>query len=300
MTVSWNFIKLKCNNNNSENMAHAARGKVAMEDFFKTVGELRSLIQKMTCQVDEVDKRQSALLASSNPDKRCREELDLLNNKIKADANLFRDKLKTLQESFSADCSSNGTSVMQRIHNIQHAHLTRCFAELMTNHHNTQVAFREKCKAHIQRQLQIVDKVTTDEELEEMLNRHNVTVFISDIVDSGACISSKALSEIKSRHEDIIRLEASIRELHDILADAAMLLESQGELVNSIEKNVASAANYVEESIDETHKAVMYKKNPYKIVSLPRFFKSFRRKTEPKTVTGPKPSDQNHNERNNH
>ncbi|XP_077398576.1 syntaxin-2-like [Vanacampus margaritifer] len=257
-------------------MAHAARG---MEEFFKTVGELRSLIQKMRCQMDEVERKQSAHLASSNPDKRCREELELLNNKIKTDANLFRAKLKTLQDGFPADCSGNGTSVMQRINNNQHAHLTRCFAEITTSHHNKQVAFREKCKAHIQRQLQIVDKLTTDEELEEMLNCHNVTVFISDIVDSGASISSKALSEIKSRHEDIIRLEATIRELHEILADTAMLLENQGELVNSIEKNVASAAEYVEESKQETHKAVTYKKNPYKIVSLPRIFKSFRRKT---------------------
>ncbi|XP_061555310.1 syntaxin-2-like [Phycodurus eques] len=272
-------------------MAHTTGGKVVMEEFFKTVGELRSLIQKMSCQVDEVEKRQSTLLASSNPDKKCRDELELLNKKIKTDANLFRAKLKTLQDAFPADCSDNGTSVMQRIRNNQHTHLTRCFAELMTSHHNTQVAFREKCKGHIKRQLQIVDKVTTDEELEEMLNCHNVTIFITDIVDSGACISSKALSDIKSRHEDIIHLEASIRELHEILADTAMLLEIQGELVNSIEKNVASAAEYVDESREETQKAVTYKKNPYKILSLPRFFRSFRRQTVAKTVTGPNTSD---------
>ncbi|XP_019713493.1 syntaxin-2-like [Hippocampus comes] len=280
-------------------MAHAARGEVVMEEFFKTVEELRSLIQKMSCQVDEVEKRQSALLASSNADKRCRKELELLNNKIKTDAKLFQAKLKTLQDDFPADCSRNGASVMQRMNSNQHAHLTRCFAEVMTSHHNAQVTFREKCKARIQRQLQIVDKVTTDEELEEMLNCHSVTIFISDVVDSGASLSSKALSEIKSRHEDIIHLEASIRQLHDILADTAMLLESQGELVNSIEKNVASAAEYVEESREETHKAVTYKKNPYKLVSLPRFFKSFRRKREANTVTGPNSSDQNHNDRNN-
>nr|XP_061800472.1 syntaxin-2-like [Nerophis lumbriciformis] len=278
-------------------MAHATRSEVIMEEFFQTVAELRSLIQKMSCQVEEVEKRQTSLLASSNPDKRCRDELELLNNNIKTNANVFRASLRTLQDGFSADCSDVGTSVMRRIKNNQHAHLTRCFAELMTNHHNTQVAFREKCKAHIQRQLQIVDKVTTDEELEEMLNCHNVTIFISDIVESGASISSKALNEIRSRHEDIVHLEASIRELHEVLADTALLLESQGELINSIEKNVASAAAYVEESREETHKAVMYKKNPYRIVSLPRFFKSFQRKTADNAGTGPNTSNPVHNYR---
>lgn len=47
----------------------------------------------------------------------------------------------------------------------------------------------------------------------------------------------------------------------------------QGELINNIEKNVTSAAEYVEVSKAETCKAVTYKKNPYKIASLPSFFK---------------------------
>lgn len=45
------------------------------------------------------------------------------------------------------------------------------------------------------------------------------------IVDSG--ISKQALSEIESRHKDIVRLESSIKELHDMFVDIAMLVESQ-------------------------------------------------------------------------
>ncbi|XP_061603646.1 syntaxin-1A-like [Phyllopteryx taeniolatus] len=93
-------------------MAHTTGGKVVMEEFFKTVGELRSLIQKMSCQVDEVEERQSTLLASSNPDKKCRDELELLNNKIKTDANLFRAKLKTstMLKNCSGVCSRSAAS----------------------------------------------------------------------------------------------------------------------------------------------------------------------------------------------
>ena len=45
------------------------------------------------------------------------------------------------------------------------------------------------------------------------------------IVDSG--ISKQALSEIEARHKDIVRLESSIKELHDMFVDIAMLVESQ-------------------------------------------------------------------------
>lgn len=40
-------------------------------------------------------------------------------------------------------------------------------------------------------------------------------------------ITSQAVSEIESRHQDIISLESSIQELHEIFTDMAMLLEIQ-------------------------------------------------------------------------
>lgn len=52
----------------------------------------------------------------------------------------------------------------------------------------------------------------------------------AQIVDSG--ISKQALSEIESRHKDIVRLESSIKELHDMFVDIAMLVESQVQYIH--------------------------------------------------------------------
>lgn len=46
-------------------------------------------------------------------------------------------------------------------------------------------------------------------------------------MSSDVHISSQALTEIESRHQDIISLESSISELHEIFADMAILLEIQ-------------------------------------------------------------------------
>uniref|UniRef100_A0A7N8YIY3 Syntaxin-2-like n=2 Tax=Mastacembelus armatus TaxID=205130 RepID=A0A7N8YIY3_9TELE len=127
-----------------------------------------------------------------------------------------------------------------------------------------------------------------------MLHCDNLAIFISD-VNPDARTTNQALSEIESRHQDIISLESSIKDLHEIFADTAMMLELQGELINNIEKNVTSAAEYVDLSKAEINKAVTYKKNPYKIASLPDFFKSFKRQTPDKTATYQNPSDLNDN-----
>ncbi|XP_041816346.1 syntaxin-2-like isoform X2 [Chelmon rostratus] len=264
-----------------------------MEDFFTTVGEVRGLIEKISCQAEEVERRHGTILSTSNQDKRNKDELERLNSETKKNANLVRAKLKSMQKDFPVDENSEGASVIQRIQKNQHSHLTRWFAEVMQGYHKAQMSFREKCKAQIQRQLEIVDKVTTDEELEEMLHRDNLAIFISDI-SSDTRMSSQALSEIECRHRDILCLESSVKELHEIFADTAMLLEIQGELINNIEKNVTSAAEYVDKSKAETYKAVTYKKNPYKVASLPSFLKPFKRKTAANTAADQNTSDLNH------
>lgn len=40
-------------------------------------------------------------------------------------------------------------------------------------------------------------------------------------------ITEQAMNEIETRHNEIIKLENSIRELHDMFMDMAMLVESQ-------------------------------------------------------------------------
>ena len=40
-------------------------------------------------------------------------------------------------------------------------------------------------------------------------------------------ITQQAMNEIETRHTEIIKLENSIRELHDMFMDMAMLVESQ-------------------------------------------------------------------------
>ncbi|XP_015240110.1 PREDICTED: syntaxin-2-like isoform X1 [Cyprinodon variegatus] len=266
------------------NMSNSMKKAEDMDDFFKTVDEVRSLIEKISSQAEEMERRHSCILSSSNSSKRGKDELELLNKETRENANLVRSKLKLMQKNCPSDETRANNSVIHRIQRNQHSHLTRWFSDVMKNYHNIQVSFREKCKAQIQRQLEIVDKVTTDDDLEDLLQRDNLAIFISNI-HSDAHFSSQALTEIERRHQDIISLECSIKELQEILTDTAMLLEIQGEMINNIEKNVTSAGEYVDVSKEETHKALEYKKNRYKIASLPSFLKPFRRQASTKSAT---------------
>ncbi|KAM7145058.1 syntaxin-2 isoform 3-T3 [Macrochelys suwanniensis] len=228
-----------------------------MDDFFQQVEELRNSIAKIAQNVEEVKKKHSIILSAPNPEGGTKEELEHLNEEIKQIANNIRVKLKAIKQSFDQDGNANQTSVNLRIRKTQHSVLSRKFVEVMTEYNKTQNQFRERSKGRIQRQLEITGKSTTDEELEEMLESGNPSIFISDII-SDSQITRQALNEIESRHKDIMKLESSIRELHEMFMDMVMFVETQGEMINSIEKNVVNASDYVEHAKEETKKAVKY------------------------------------------
>ncbi|XP_039370634.1 syntaxin-2-like [Mauremys reevesii] len=103
----------------------------------------------------------------------------------------------------------------------------------------------------------LAGKNTTDEELEEMLESGNPSIFTCDII-SDSQITRQALNEIESRHKDIMKLESNIRALHDMFTDMAMFVETQGEMINSIEKNVVNASDDIEHAKENTKEAVKY------------------------------------------
>uniref|UniRef100_A0A3Q1ENK7 Syntaxin 3b n=1 Tax=Acanthochromis polyacanthus TaxID=80966 RepID=A0A3Q1ENK7_9TELE len=220
-----------------------------MDEFFSQIEDIRNSIDKIDENVAEVKKLYSVILSAPTSDQKTQDDLEAITNDIKKMANNARNKLKS--ERLIVCVVICCFAVFP-----QHAVLSRKFVEVMTKYNEAQVDFRERSKGRIQRQLEITGKATTDEELEEMLESGNAAVFTAGIVDSG--ISKQALSEIESRHKDIVRLESSIKELHDMFVDIAMLVESQGDIVDNIEKNVSNSVDHIVEAKEQTKKAVRY------------------------------------------
>ncbi|XP_058854271.1 syntaxin-1A-like isoform X3 [Acipenser ruthenus] len=228
-----------------------------MDEFFEQVEEIRGFIEALYEKVEEVKRKHSAILAAPNPDEKTKQELEELMTDIKKLANKVRSKLKSIEQSIEHEEGLNRSSADLRIRKTQHSTLSRKFVEVMSEYNATQSDYRERCKGRIQRQLEITGRNTTNEELESMLESDNPAIFTSGIImDSN--ITKQAMNEIETRHTEIIKLENSIRELHDMFVDMAMLVESQGEMIDRIEYNVEHSVDYVERAVSDTKKAVKY------------------------------------------
>lgn len=228
-----------------------------MDEFFHEVEEIRENIDKIQINVEEVKRKHSAILSAPQTDDKMKQELEDLMADIKKTANKVRAKLKVIEQNIEAEEAVNKASADLRIRKTQHSTLSRKFVEVMTEYNRTQTDYRERCKDRIARQLEITGKTTTDAELEDMLEQGNPAVFTQGIIMDTAQ-AKQTLADIEARHADIIKLETSIKELHDMFMDMAMLVESQGEMIDRIEYHVEHAVDYVQTATQDTKKALKY------------------------------------------
>ena len=68
-------------------------------------------------------------------------------------------------------------------------------------------------------------------------------------------------AKVAGKYQDVLTLEQSVAELHQMFLDFALLTEQQGELLDQIEFQVKQAGDYVEEANVDVHQAIEYQKS---------------------------------------
>uniref|UniRef100_A0A672IA52 Syntaxin-3 n=1 Tax=Salarias fasciatus TaxID=181472 RepID=A0A672IA52_SALFA len=204
------------------------------------IEDIRSSIDKIDESVTEIKKLYSTILSAPTSEQKTQDDLEALTNEIKKSANNARNKLKSIERQLESNTDERASADL-RIRKSQHAILAKKFVEVMTKYNEAQVDFRDKSKGRIARQLEISESRPVRSGL---------------IMDSK--INQQALNEIEARHKDIMRLESSIKELHDMFVDIAMLVENQGGMIDRIESNMDQSVGFVERAVADTKKAAKY------------------------------------------
>lgn len=232
----------------------SAKEEKENEAFFKKAQEIHEGLQNLKRMVSDLENKQKTVLGVALPEEGMKKELQTLREEIKTMASQIQKKLKSIEPKKGEE-DGKYVPINVRMQRTQHGVLSKEFVELMGHCNTIQAQYRDRNVERIQRQLKITGTNVTDEELDVMLESGQTDVFTQNIlIDAKA--TRQALNEIESRHDEILKLERSIRELHDMFQYLAMEVEAQGEMVDRIETNIKQSANYVEKAKDNTEKAV--------------------------------------------
>lgn len=235
-------------------------------DFFGIVEKMRESIQMMKEKAVAMKKLTADLLLQTDNAKLEQEkQLDVLVADVKKMGRKLKNDLGLIECMVDKRLPQAGVyvSAEQRIKKMHYTMITKEFCDTMNEINAIQSNYQEKLKEKMVRQLAVMNPDGTDytnEQINEMIESGKTSIWTQNLLRETEDARQK-LNAVQARHEEIIKLEKSIVEVHEMFLDLAVLVESQGAMINNIEDNVCKTSDYVRTATVELDLAVQHSRS---------------------------------------
>lgn len=231
-----------------------------LESLYRDIQDIREDNQLLAADVRRLGKQNARFLTSVRRLSSIKRDSSSIAKAIKARGEGVHRKLRALRELSEAAAARHGAhSAVARIAEAQHGALARSFQRAMHEYGQAEARQRDNCKVRIQRQLEIMGKEVSGEQIEDMLEQGKWDVFSENLL-ADVKGARAALSEIESRHRELLRLESRVRDVHELFLQMAVLVEQQADTLDVVELSVRKTLDYTGEAKAQVRRAVQYKK----------------------------------------
>ncbi|XP_029281242.1 syntaxin-11b.1 [Cottoperca gobio] len=237
----------------------------ALEEVFSQSQDIHREVQLIRMDIKRLREQNSRMVKGVTTMSTIKRDSNAIGADIKSRA---EDVLTRLQKmdgiAHNLEEEHGSNSAVTRIARTQYACLSNSFRDTMFDYNEAEMSHRDNCKAQIQRQMEIVGREVTGEEVEEMIEKGQWNIFNDNVMAEGKTARS-ALSQIEKRHQEMIDLETRINGIHEIFLDIALLVEEQGPMLTTIQTNVQKTDECVQEALVKLGRAKRHdKNNPFK------------------------------------
>ncbi|XP_070705763.1 syntaxin-11b.1 [Pempheris klunzingeri] len=237
----------------------------ALVEIFSQSQDIHKEIQLIRLDVKRLREQNSRMLQGVTTMSTIKRDSNAIGADIKARAEGVLACLQDMDGTAHKLEETHGSnSAITRIARTQYACLSNGFRDAMFDYNDAEMSHRGNCKAQIQRQMEIVGREVTGEEVEEMIETGQWNIFTDNIVSEGKTARS-ALSQIEKRHQELLDLETRINGIHEIFLDIALVVEEQGPMLTSIQTNIQKTDEGIQDALVKLGKAKRHdKNNPFK------------------------------------
>lgn len=237
----------------------------ALDGVFSQAQDVHREVQLIRLEVKRLREQNARVLQATSRMTIIKRDSNAIGADIKSRAEGVLVHLKDMDASarkLEAEHGSN--AAVTRIARTQYACLSNGLRDAMFEYNEAEMSHKENCKAHIQRQMEIVGREVTGEEVDEMIESGQWNVFSENILSEGMTAKS-ALNQIENRHRELVDLENRIQSIHEIFLDVALLVEEQGPMINTIQTNIQQTDASIQEALVKLERAKRHdKNNPFK------------------------------------
>jgi len=247
--------------------ADAAEG--FMGDFFREVEGVQANITLIKRNVRSIQSLSNELIvgaAGEEANNKKTAELDQLISETNKVVSSTHKKLEEMaEENKKADGKKSATPAEIRIRNNMHGNLCKKFTAVARAYGDVQTAYQNSSRERLARQCKVVRPDLKDEEIEAIVDQGDDAVFRDAILEHDLRDKARqALSYVENKHNDIVKLNNSIMELHQLFVDMSVLVAQQGELIDQIEDNCNMAAEYTSQGVKAIREAAVIQKKSRK------------------------------------
>ncbi|KAK1894330.1 Syntaxin-11 [Dissostichus eleginoides] len=244
-----------------EDLAVVFHGEDVMNGVYKEAQVLRKEMHLLKLDVKRLGKQNSRFLTSVRRISSIKRDSNALGRDIKNRGEAVYARLQKLGKlSKDLEEEHGPTSAVSRMARSQCVSLNSAFHNAISEYNEAEMIQRENCKTRIQRQAEIMGKQVSREQINEMIETGKWNVFSDNLLLEGRSAKT-ALSEMENRQRELLELEQRIREIHDLFAQMASLVEEQGFMLDNIQANVGATQDYVAKANVQIKKAVKYQRN---------------------------------------
>ncbi|XP_054851215.1 syntaxin-11-like [Eublepharis macularius] len=239
----------------------------ALANLYKDIQAIRTNNNHLKGDVRRLSKQNARFLTSMRRLSSIKRDTNTIAKDIKARGEEIHRKLQALRD-FSEDAETKygSSSIIARVSKDHYVDLMHTFQEAVFEYNETEMNQRDNCKNRIQRQLEIMGKDVSGNQIEDMIDQGRWDVFSENLL-SDIKGTRSALNEIETRHKELMKLECRIKEVHELFFQVALLVEEQADTFNVIELNVQNVADYVGEAKGEVRRALEYRrKHPFRTI----------------------------------
>jgi t-SNARE complex subunit (syntaxin) len=237
-----------------------------MQEFFGDVEIVKQnivIVKNATSRIGIIN-QEVVLATTSEKEKEFSTDLAPLildTNKKAAVAKAILQRLREDTERLKSSTAAKQSEIRIR-ENLSNT-LTRKFVDIMKDYQNAQTKYKTDIKKKVKRQVQIVKPDATNDEIDAVLKTGGGDQLFKQAILKGDAADSirNAYQNVADKYQDVLALEASVAELHQMFLDFALLTEQQGELLDQIEHQVKAASDYIDEGNTDMVQAIEYQKS---------------------------------------
>lgn len=235
-----------------------------MKEFFEEVAAINGVLAKGRVNVKSMDSLLEEALQATTPERQSTVS-DKLNDLVQdtngkvhtVKASLEELRRKSQEEEKAALNAEQGK--VREIRKNMANQLTKKHIQLLTDFQKAQLDFKEALNQRQIREIQMVRPEATQEEVKEMLDSGtSLSLVVAQKMAGTHFALIDEVRNIQEKHQDILRLERSVADLAQMFQEMAVLVDSQGEMLDAIEVHVHKANVYTakaEENLIVTRKA---------------------------------------------